>query len=128
MENNRPRGRERNVTGPGKTVQKRGGGLGTGPVGNASGYQERGQRPSSGTRSAGTRSGGGMKLIILLLVLLLGGGGGLSALFGGQPESQTPQPGQQQVQSGTGSSSTGNTNWAQLLSGLGGGSISSGWQ
>ena len=129
MQNNRPRGRERNVTGPGKTVQKRGGGLGTGPVGNAGGYQERGQKKPSGTRSGGTRNGGSMKLIIFLLVLLLGGGGGgLSALLGGQSDSQTPQFDQQQVQSGGNTGSTGNSNWTQLLSGLGGGSVSSGWQ
>lgn len=129
MQNNRPRGRERNVTGPGKTVQKRGGGLGTGPIGNVGGYQERGQKKSSGTRSGGTRNGSSTKLIILLLVLLLGGGGGgLSALLGGQSDSQTPQFDQQQVQSGGSTSSTGSSSWTQLLSGLGGGSISSGWQ
>ncbi len=129
MENNRPRGRERNVTGPGKTVQKRGDGLGTGPVGSAGGYQGRGQRKPSGTRSTGTGSGGGLKLIIILLVLLLGGGGGgLSVLLGGQSDSQTPQSGQQQVQSGGVIGGTGSTNWAQLLGGLGGGSISNGWQ
>ena len=88
MENNRPRGREKDVTGPGKTVHKRGDGLGTGPVGDAGGYQERGQGQSSGTRSSGKRSGGGVKLIILLLALLLGGGGGLTALLGGQPGGQ----------------------------------------
>ena len=129
MQNNRPRGRERNVTGPGKTVQKRGGGLGTGPIGNAGGYQEHGQKKSSGTRSGGTRNGSSTKLIILLLVLLLGGGGGgLSALLGGQSDSQTPQSGQQQVQSGGSTGSTGSSSWTQLLSGLGGGSSSSGWQ
>ena len=35
MEHNRPRGREKHVTGPGKTVEKRGEGLGAGPVGDA---------------------------------------------------------------------------------------------
>ena len=33
MENNRPRGRERHVSGPGKKVEKHGKGLGSGPVG-----------------------------------------------------------------------------------------------
>lgn len=83
MENNRPRGREKHVTGPGKTVQKRGDGLGTGPVGDAGGYEGRKQGASSGTRSTGARGGGGIKLIGLLLLLLLGGGGGLTALLGG---------------------------------------------
>ena len=66
MENNRPRGREKNVSGPGKTVQKRGEGLGTGPAGEAGGYKDRERNQSSGTRSAGTRGGLGMKPIILL--------------------------------------------------------------
>ena len=125
MENNRPRGREKNVIGPGKTVQKRGEGLGTGPVGNADGYRNRQQGQSSGTRSAETRSGLGMKLLMLLFVLLLGGGGGLTALLGGQSENQTASPDQQQVQS---SESGGSANWGELLSGLGGGSVSTGWQ
>ena len=119
MDNNRPRGRERNVTGPGKTVQKRGEGLGGGPVGEAG----RGSscQTSSGTRSTGTRRVGGIQLIVLLLVALLGGGGGLTALLGGQPSSPAPS-GQQQVQPG------GNSGWTSMLSGLGGGSMSSGWK
>lgn len=127
MENNRPRGREKNVSGPGKTVQKRGEGLGTGPAGEAGGYKDRERNQSSGTRSAGTRGGLGMKLIILLAVLLLGGGGGLTALLGGQPDSQTPSSGQQQTQS-SGGGSAASVNWAELLSGLGSGSVSAGWQ
>ena len=129
MENNRPRGREKNVTGPGKKVEKHCTGLGTGPVGDASGYAGR-KGESSSARSTGTRSGGGMKLILLLLVALLGGGGGLTALLGGQSDvastpsnpSQTPSVSQQQQ---TQSSSA---NWAGMLSGLNSGSVSSGWQ
>ncbi len=110
MDSNRPRSREKRVEGPGRTVQKRGQGLGTGPVGDTGGRTDR-----SGTRS--TRSGGGgSKLIALLLVLLLGGGGGLTALLGGQ----TPSGGQQ--------TPSGGANWTAALSGLGGGSVSSGWQ
>ena len=41
MENNRPRGRERHVSGPGKKVEKHGKGLGSGPVGEAGGYDGR---------------------------------------------------------------------------------------
>ena len=123
MENNRPRGREKHVTGPGKTVHKRGDGLGTGPVGDAGGYKERKQGSSSGNRSGGARGGGGMKLILLALVVLLGGGGGLTTLLGGQPDSPAPAASQQPL-SGAGSS----TGWAQVLGGLGGGSVSSGWQ
>ena len=124
MESNRPRGREKHVTGAGKTVQKRGEGLGTGPVGSPSGHSGRGQPSGGGTRSSGGR-GGGMKLIVLLLALLLGGGGGLTAFLGNQ--SGVPQPpstGQQQQQP----QGNGSTDWAQLLSGLGGGSVSAGWQ
>ena len=130
MENNRPRGREKHVTGPAKTVKKRGEGLGTGPVGDAGGYQDRKPEASSGQRSAGTRSGGGMmKLVLLALLVLLGGGGGLTAMLGGQPEApssvQTPSASQQQV------SNAGSVDWGQVLGGLGGlggGSVSSGWQ
>ena len=103
MDNKRPRSREKNVTGPGKSVQKHGAGLGSGPVGDAGGYADRKQQNSQapGTRSAGNaRSGGGMKIILILLAVLLGGGGGLTALLGGQPDSaaQTPAAGQQQNQ------------------------------
>ena len=127
MENNRPRGREKHVTGPAKTVKKRGEGLGTGPVGDAGGYQDRKPEASSGQRSAGTRGGGGMmKLVLLSLLVLLGGGGGLTAMLGGQPDAptsvQTPSAGQQQV------SNAGSVDWGQVLGGLGGGSVSSGWQ
>ncbi len=122
MESKRPRSREKHVTGPAKTVQKRGQGLGTGPVGDTGGREQAGS--SGAARSAGTRSGGGMKLILLLLVLLLGGGGGLTALLGGQPDSQAPsasQPPSSGQQQSPGSLTS-------LLSGLGGGSVSSGWQ
>ena len=121
MESKRPRSREKHVTGPAKTVQKRGQGLGTGPVGDTGGREQAGS--SGAARSAGTRSGGGMKLILLLLVLLLGGGG-LTALLGGQPDSQAPsasQPPSSGQQQSPGSLTS-------LLSGLGGGSVSSGWQ
>lgn len=53
MAEQRPRGRQKNVSGPGRTVQKRGEGLHTGPVGSAGGY---GGRPGGG---AGTRPGAG---------------------------------------------------------------------
>ena len=126
MEHNRPRGREKHVTGPAKKVEKRGQGLGTGPVGNAGGYTERREGQSfSGTRSTGTRGGGPVKLIALLLVLLLGGGGGLASLLGGnQPAGQTPGSGQQSSQGGGASLNS----LASLLGGLGGSSVSTGWQ
>ena len=78
----RPRGREKHVSGPAKNVEKRGSGLGSGPVGSGRG----GGQSSSGSRSGGgQRSGGGMmKIILLLAVLLLGGGGSLGTLLGGE--------------------------------------------
>lgn len=128
MENNRPRGREKHVAGPAKTVRKRGDGLGTGPVGDAGGYSGRGQSAAGGARGPKGK-GGGVKLVLLLLALLLGGGGGLTALLGGQQSggqvSQNPSSGQHQQQPNQGSSSV---DWAQLLGGLGGGSVSAGWE
>ena len=123
----RPRGRERNVTGPAKTVHKRGDGLGTGPVGTGGGQSGGGQGSGGGTRAGGGK-GGLVKLILLLLAVLLGGGGGLTAFLSGQNTTpQTPSSGQHQPQQPQGGGSASGTNWAQLLSGLGGGSVSSGW-
>ena len=99
-----PRGRQTNVTGGGKGVQRRGSGLGTGPVG--SGNFGGGRRSSSGNGvnigsqshhsssgsqqgypypGGGTRiGGGGARLIFLVIVIILIiGGKGLSSIFGG---------------------------------------------
>ena len=110
---NRPRGREKNITGQGKDIGKHGSGLGTGPVGSADGHAGRptGQSSSGRGTSGGvpTRSGGRspLTLIILALVVLLGGGGGLSTLLGGgnntqqqpqQPANVVQQPVQQPAQ------------------------------
>ena len=123
----RPRGREKQVTGPAKKVEKRGDGLGTGPVGSGRGGQtgsSSGGGPGSRGSGGGKRSGGGMKLIILLAVLLLGGGGGLSALMGGGQSSG----GGQSAQVSSSSSQGGAVDLSALLGSLGGGSVSSGWQ
>ena len=116
----RPRGREKHVTGPAKNVEKRGSGLGSGPVGAG-----RGGQSSGGSRSGGGgRSGGGlMKIILLLAVLLLGGGGGLGALLGGVGEG-LPAP----VSQSTSSGQTGGADLSALFGSLGGGSISGGWE
>lgn len=140
MATNRPRGRERNVTGPGKDIKRRGSGLGTGPVGTPGGYSGRPGRKVSSSgggapQSSGgnvTRSGGGMsKMIMILLVLVLGGGGGLgSMLLGGGGSSQQTNSG---YEADWGSSQSGMNQSAQsidlstLLGGLGGGSVSTGW-
>ena len=62
-EQRRPRSREKKIIGEGKAVEKKGEGLGTGPVGNTGGYESRrkqqgspvggAQRPSSGSASQG---------------------------------------------------------------------------
>ena len=96
---NRPNGREKNVTGKGKGLYKRGEGLNTGPVGRQDGYAGRkesagktgGFRPSGGGSGSGhiparAIGGGSLIIIIILAVLLLGKGGGsglLSGLLGG---------------------------------------------
>lgn len=120
MATNRPRGRERNVTGQGKDIKRRGAGLGTGPVG----------RPQSSSGNV-TRSGGGMsKLIIMILVLVLGGGGGLGSMFLGGGSSQQTNSGYESnwdsSQSDFGQTSQ-STDLSSILNSLGGGSVSSGW-
>lgn len=72
---NRPRGREKNVTGAGHGLNRRGSGLNTGPVG--------GPRGSNSGSGGGKRSAmpGGSSLIVMILVLLLGGGGGIGSLL-----------------------------------------------
>ena len=58
MDTNRPRGRERNVTGPAKRVEKRGSGLGTGPVGNTGGHSGGGPaHPAAGSAPPAARAG-----------------------------------------------------------------------
>ena len=157
MAGNRPRGRQKNVTGQGKSVYKRGSGLGTGPVGNSGGYSGRGAgRPSGGGLSGGssgggnrsTRGGGGlMKLIILGIVVLLGGGGGLGSLLlggglsgnsggygtssgGGYESSYGGNSGGQNggyTQQSSGQQMAGTIDLSSLLGNLGGGNVSSGW-
>ena len=84
---NRPKGREKNVTGSGKDVFRRGSGTGSGPVGKGSGSfggsgGDGGNRGNRGTRGSGKR-GGGVPLIVALAVVLLGGGGiGVNGLLG----------------------------------------------
>lgn len=130
MDRQRPRGREKNITGPAKKVEKRGEGMHTGPVGGLGGHSPNGGTGNSpGTRSTGTRSGGGMmKIIALLAVLLLGGGGGLGALLGGQhgqaPGTSQSTPNSQQSASSQGSG----FDLSTLLGSLGGGSVSGGWK
>ena len=105
MAENRPTGRQRNVTGQGNNVSKRGSGLGTGPVGNSGGYSGRGGSSGRGNYSVGNGGGGddglrsnlltsllGSKkgliiLAVIVILLLIFGGSGLfkklGSLFGG---------------------------------------------
>ena len=84
---NRPQGREKNITGTGKGIKKRGEGQGNGPVGGSGGIPPMG---GGGKRSGG---GGGLTKLILLAAALLGGGGALgSGLLGGGQEAEYTQP------------------------------------
>ena len=127
MADNRPRGRQKNVTGTGKPVARRGSGLGTGPVGSPRPGNAAPRRPAGPSGNAGgrpprtsggvTRSGGGGKLILILLALLLGGGGGIgSMLFGGSDGS-----------SGGGYTQSAPAGTSSPYGSFGGGNVSSGW-
>lgn len=128
MAENRPRGRQRNVTGQGKQIKRRGAGLGTGPVGTSGGYQGRRDNENSGNvRGNVTRSGGGFsKIIVLLLVLLLGGGGGIgSLLLGGNENTPSTSGNYQTTVENSGYSQY--PDMSSIFGNLGGGSVSSGW-
>ena len=139
--NNRPRGRQKNITGQGKPIGRRGSGLGTGPVGKtgrtprpsmgASQPTMGSTRPQHGRRKNVTRSGGGgLKLILILLALLLGGGGGMtSLLLGGEPDYTYEAPSYSYEAPSSNASQTQDYGsvYQSLFSSLGGGSVSSGW-
>ena len=112
-EDNRPKGRQRNVNGTASGGYRRGSGLGSGPVGNQGGYSG---RPGTSQSSGGgvTRAGGGklIGIIAAVVALLTGGGIGLGNLFGGGSSSGGIG----------GSASLGN-----LLSGFTSSNVSSGW-
>lgn len=112
-EDNRPKGRQRNVNGTASGGYRRGSGLGSGPVGNQGGYSG---RPGTSQSSGGgvTRAGGGklIGIIAAVVALLTGGGIGLGNLFGGGSSSGSIG----------GSASLGN-----LLSGFTSSNVSSGW-
>lgn len=150
MAPNAPRGRQKNVSGAGKSINRRGSGLGSGPVGRKGGYSGRpsgsGARPSGGlggmsggslggqSRPSGgrvTRFGGGggmMKFIILALVVLLGGGGSVGSLLGGLGNSAeyTSAPTETMVEQNTTPQST-QEFLNSLYGNLGGGNVSGGW-
>ena len=95
MENKRPTGHKKNVTGSSKPVYRRGDGLGTGPTGNtrpenfSTQKVEFNQRPSVGHN---VKRGGGISIIALIAAALIFGGD----IFGGGSEQtvnySTPAP------------------------------------
>ena len=146
MAPNRPRGRVKNVTGGGKPIGRRGSGLGTGPVGGAGrGAGIGGRRPSGGSKPVsfgGTRpassgsvtrtSGGGCGKFIIMLVLLLlfGGGGTLGSLLGGGSsdyDDYIPSYDYEDPYSDSYNDPSTTIDLSSLLTGLGGGSVSTGW-
>ena len=146
MAANRPRGRQRNVTGAGKSINRRGLGLGTGPVGSGgrpgggtgrpSGGSAGGNHFAGGRKTGGnvTRSGGGggmMKFIIIALVFLLGGGGGLGGFLSNNTSEYTSTPMENMTQqSNVGQTATGQSTAEflnSLYGNLGGGNVSGGW-
>ena len=119
MERNRPRGREKNISGQGKYVGRRGDGLGTGPVGSGSRLPKFGGNSSSSSGKPARSSGKSSPLRIFLLLLLLLGGGGLSALSGGGGSGEGP----------SGFSPSFPSNPSTILNSFAGnGSVSAGWQ
>ena len=138
MANNRPRGRQKNVTGKGKSVFRRGSGLGTGKVGSgsssprpsSSGFGSSSGSFSTDSGSGSTRSSGGksplMTIIILVVVLLLGGGGGLSSLLGGSSGTQSGSQGSSQ--SFGSFADLPSIDISSFLGNLSGSSVSSGWK
>ena len=135
---NRPRAREKRVTGGGKGISVSGSGTGMGHVGSGSAM---GGGAAGGPRRSG--GGGRMGVIIGLIVLLLGGGGaGLSSLTGGGDTSAYEQQvgsaaGQQdtaqaqtaqssgQAATGTGTATYGGSSLAELFGNVS--STSGGW-
>lgn len=118
---NRPKAREKHVTGQGSGVHKRGSGTGQEPVGGdgSNPFQRQQMNTSGGSgnrQSGGGRRGGGMNLIVIVIVLafvLLGGGGGLGGLLGGGDSDS----GYSGTNTGSGSGSTGSTNTGSSYTG-----------
>ncbi|MBQ7698923.1 MAG: peptidase C11 [Clostridia bacterium] len=123
-EDNRPRGRERNITGQGSGVYRRGSGTGGGPVGGPGGYSGRPGTPQGGGGNGGgggpTRSSGGSGKIIgiiIAVIVVLAGGGGLSGILSNLSGGGTTDP-------------VNTTNTAELtsfLSSFTGSNVSTGW-
>ncbi len=72
MPDNKPRSRQRNITGSGTGAYKKGSGLGTGPVGSTGGHSGNFVQHSTGNTSGGNRAvrrgGGGLALVAILVI------------------------------------------------------------
>ena len=82
----RPRAREKEVTGEGKELRKRGEALGTGRVGSKPVSQSSAAdtgHSGGGMKRAAVGGGGGIAILALLAMLVFGKGGGLGSLLGG---------------------------------------------
>ncbi len=77
MERQRPRGREKNVTGQGTGLGRRGSGLGTGPAGSKDGYSKRGSSSGGGGGRVTRGAGLSIPVIIIAIIVYLFGGGNL---------------------------------------------------
>lgn len=133
-------GRDKHITGGGKGVQKRGEGLGTGPVGRSDGYAGRtGGSTSKGQRASGGAAGGTRMnpktAIIIFIIMALLGGGGETALFGGSGDTDTGSSTSQTATSTSGDQNSGNTSQSAsgadllgMLTGFTGtNNVSTGW-
>ena len=105
MENNRPTGRKRNVTGKANEIHKKETGLGTGPVGNSrpdnfGTVQKIEETRKTGSGRAVKRGGGVLTLAAIAAALIFGGnlfgsnGGGIAPVSTPAPTAyvSTPQP------------------------------------
>lgn len=117
----RPRGRQKNITGAGKGINRRGSSLGSGPVGTPGGYGGRPGRSSGNFNSGGggkrSIGGGLVSKFIVVIIFIIAAKTGFGGFFTGG--NQTPGSLLDEFNSSSGGYS--------VFENLGGGSISSGW-
>ncbi|SEP90893.1 hypothetical protein SAMN02910369_00833 [Lachnospiraceae bacterium NE2001] len=127
--------RQKTTTGNSKGVQRRGEGLGTGPVGRQDAYQGR-KTGSAGGGNRAAKIGGGsgtLVIIIIIVIMLLRSGGGSGVGSGGTDTSglgsgMTDYTSSSSSNVGSGSSTTSFGDVGSLFGGFSGASTSSGWQ